>query len=273
MAEIEVPAVNVTVLDPQKVAGRTQQLREAAQQLRAGATGALAGVLPGDGRARAELLDVAAVEALTGSDPRAVGVTGRPLWANVARLRAEVKRWALRPAPAAELELAVEVPDTITAGPGEGDEDDLARVDDQGTIWVGERGPGPAFLIRWREAGPIQHAEPLVTLRISDLAAVLDPHDPTTARILWRPLAQRRYFDRPVEVFDGVVVVAGEFPTTGGSLRRPRLFTEAPRELVLDLREVSPLFAELALAKHAEAVEIIGAAALPVDGLGPVCRS
>lgn len=61
MAEIEVSAVASALLDPQEVAGRTQELREAAQQLRDGATGALVGALPGDGQARAELLDVAAV--------------------------------------------------------------------------------------------------------------------------------------------------------------------------------------------------------------------
>lgn len=97
------------LFDPREVAVRAQALREAGQRLRDGDEGALLVVLPGQGRV--ELLDVAAVATLIGSDPRDVGVSGYPVWANVARLRTKMKRWALRPPPAVKQEPAAEAPE------------------------------------------------------------------------------------------------------------------------------------------------------------------
>lgn len=112
MAESTVPAVELVLsalLDPREVEVRAQELREAGQRLRDGDEEALFAVLPGEAWGRVELLDVAAVAALIGSDPRCVSAGGYPVRANTARLRTKVKRWALRPPPGVEQEPGAEV--------------------------------------------------------------------------------------------------------------------------------------------------------------------
>lgn len=53
--------------------------------------------LPGDGIEDVTDLDVQAVQAVTGRDPRQYNDKGQPRRANVALLRAALRRWALRP--------------------------------------------------------------------------------------------------------------------------------------------------------------------------------
>ena len=55
---------------------------------------ALRVALPGHGTEPATALDVAAAARLTGRDPRMLTATGGLAWANVARVRAHLRRWA-----------------------------------------------------------------------------------------------------------------------------------------------------------------------------------
>ena len=74
---------------------RDQDLAHAARGTWTGDPDELRRVLPGHGTELAELNDVAAVAALTGRDPRRVSpTTGQPWGANVALLRATLRRWA-----------------------------------------------------------------------------------------------------------------------------------------------------------------------------------
>lgn len=86
------------LLDPVEVAARAEVLRVGVERVRGSEGGQLVAVLPGEGGEAADLLDVAAVAEVVGVDPRAVGSSGEPERANVARLRSTLKRWALRPA-------------------------------------------------------------------------------------------------------------------------------------------------------------------------------
>ena len=105
MAEPRTSVVGVLfgLLDPVEVAARAAEFGACVARLRCGEDGGLAVLLPGDGWGLAQLLDVAAVAEVVGVDPRQVGPAGEPLGANVARLRAALRRWALRPQPGADV--------------------------------------------------------------------------------------------------------------------------------------------------------------------------
>lgn len=95
--------------------------------------------------------------------------------------------------------------------------------------------------------------EPTVTVRV--------PLTPIYAwreqeyRLAGRRLAWRAGRDEQVRLADGVVVVAGEFPSRGGSVRNPSLgdYGDKLEEIVLEVRDVPRSVAEKMRAEQADA--------------------
>lgn len=71
-----------------------------------------------------------------------------------------------------------------------------------------------------------------------------------------RQIAHRRDRDTPVRIGDGVVVVEGEFPDSGGSRKSPALITYDHGPIVVEIRDLPRLAAERVLKR--EGAEVIG---------------
>lgn len=80
--------------------------------------------------------------------------------------------------------------------------------------------------------------------------------DGSSLFFLGRELAWRKYRDWAVSLGEGVAVVAGGFPPSGGSRGTPMLSPRA--DTVLEVRDVPISLAERAKAQYPEAIEILG---------------
>lgn len=98
-----------------------------------------------------------------------------------------------------------------------------------------------------------------VTIRVTDLKGMVDHHDFREAHLLGRTLARRRTRGAAVQLGDGVVVVAGEFPATAGSQKWPALTQDIYcAGITLEVRDLPRSAAERAVLEHPGAVHIVG---------------
>lgn len=97
--------------------------------------------------------------------------------------------------------------------------------------------------------GPLESSGRLVTLRWT----IDGRHNP--ARLAGRIIAERRGRDARVQLGAGVVVIEGEFPRSGGSVKHPGLGLGSGQVVVVEVRDVD---AHVASRMVEEGAEIIG---------------